>query len=336
MKLWVEKGAYLDSHAHQIAKNIHAQNKLNILVIRHAALGDMLQTRPFLVELRKCFPNSHITLSLISNYQYAAPTDLVDSIHVLEGSDRRDVSLIQRVKNFFSLNHFDILFDLACTSRSKILTLCTKAKLKLSFPYSKNLWLYNINIHRSDFRFEAENLLEFLFLFGHQPDYPINYALQKNLSSKFSHEIVLFFGASNPNRCYPLEYWKKLLPMLATNFPEFQWCILQGHQNNEDYFEFFTNLNAHNKNIIYQKKLGLSELSEKITNCKCIISNDTGIRHLAIAHETPTVGFFYNTCPGRNLPTYDAKHLILLNQEEGHLSPEDSFNKISTFVSKYL
>lgn len=331
MRAWVEKGAYLSSNATKITKSLRADEIKNILVIRHAALGDMLQTRPFLIELKKCFPNAQVTLSLISNYQYAAPTDLVDHVHVLEGSDLRNTSFIKRAKNFFTLSSFDLLFDLACTSRSKILSFCTSAKLKLSFPYSKNLWLYHVNIHRSDFRFEAENLLEFLFFFGHQPQYPINYGLQ--IHQETHNEILLFMGASNPNRCYPLDRWELLIELLAKNYPQTKWVILQGHLPQEDYQVLYQKIHKKFDNIVYQTKLDLSNLAKKLLNSKILISSDTGIRHLAIAHGVPTIGFFHNTCPGRNLPTYDKNHLILLDKEQGHINVEDAFKKISAFIS---
>jgi len=334
MKAWVEKGAHLGKAARRKTRDLTEEKIHSILVIRHAALGDMIQTRPFLVELKKLFPQSSITLSLISNYQYAAPLDLVDHVHVIEGSDKREISILKRFQNFKSLPAYDLLFDLACTSRSKMLTFFTAAKLKLSFPYKKNLFLYDVCLHRSDFRFEAENLLEFLFYFGHQPSYPIDYQMPQNNNYKNSKDIYCFFGASNPNRCYPIEEWFMLLKKLSQQFADHTFYILNGTQESENYEKKIHALEIHNIKPLPSQSL--SELSKKLLKAKLFISNDTGLRHLAIAHRTPTVGFFTNTCPGRNLPTYEDTHLLILekNSEKKFPIVEIVIDKISSWISK--
>ena len=70
----------------------------SIAVIRHAALGDIVLLRPFLFELRRFFPNASITLSLVSNYVYGAPEELVDRVHIIHGSDQRDVPRLKQIK----------------------------------------------------------------------------------------------------------------------------------------------------------------------------------------------------------------------------------------------
>lgn len=72
--LWFEKGAYASKAARQYL-NDHF-NPLAVkktAVIRHAALGDQVIVRPFLVEARKFFPNAEITLVTVSNYLYGTP-----------------------------------------------------------------------------------------------------------------------------------------------------------------------------------------------------------------------------------------------------------------------
>ena len=100
MKLWFKHGAWCSARARQIVYSMQPEQVHKIAVIRHAAVGDMVIIRPFLVELRRFFPNARITLSLSTNYQRAAPVDLVDEVHTQYGNDRRDVSL-RDPGNFF-------------------------------------------------------------------------------------------------------------------------------------------------------------------------------------------------------------------------------------------
>jgi ADP-heptose:LPS heptosyltransferase len=47
---------------------------------------------------------------------------------------------------------------------------------------------------------------------------------------------------------------------------------------------------------------------------QCVISNDTGIRNLAISTETPTVGIFFSTIPFRYWPRY-GRHIAVFNAD---------------------
>ncbi|WP_337237126.1 hypothetical protein, partial [Salmonella enterica] len=72
----------------------------------------------------------------------------------------------------------DIIFDVAGTNRSYWMTLLTKAKLKVGFPYKPFLCgtLYNLAVFRSDFQPEVECMLDMLKILGHNPSYPLDFA----------------------------------------------------------------------------------------------------------------------------------------------------------------
>ena len=65
MQFWFTKGVWVSKKARQAVKQLSRETVRNIAVIRHAALGDMVLTRAFLIEARQAFPNAKITLSLI-------------------------------------------------------------------------------------------------------------------------------------------------------------------------------------------------------------------------------------------------------------------------------
>lgn len=333
MRAWVEKGARLHKSARLKTSSLSKNSVQKILIIRHAALGDMLQTRPFLVELKKCFPSAQVTLSLISNYQYGAPIDLVDQVHVLPGRDQKKIPFMQKIASlrYFKNTQFDLLFDLANTSRSYLLSLLTSATLKLSFPYRNMRWPYDVAIFRSDFRFEAENLCEFLFYFGHQPKFPLDFSLPVNLHYKTQKKVLCFFGASNPNRCYPIASWGKILPVLADQFKHLEFLVLDGQAHWEKYDSWVKNLKK--ENIKSVPHMNLADLQGLMLSSHAVFSNDTGIRHLALATHTPTCAFFTNTCPGRNLPTYEFMHHLLMTEEGDHMLPESAIMELGKFLT---
>ena len=113
MKLWFERGAWASAKGRKRVAALSADNAESIALIRHAALGDMVLIRPFIFELRKFFPNATITLSLVSNYVYGAPEELVDRIHIIYGSDQRNVSKLLQYRKIKELGYHDIIFDMA-------------------------------------------------------------------------------------------------------------------------------------------------------------------------------------------------------------------------------
>jgi len=138
MKFWFTKGAWASKKAREVITALSREQIKNIAVIRHAALGDMVLTRAFLVEARKAFPSATITLSIVSNYTRGTPEDLVDRVHIIHGSDQRGTPIKQRIKRIKELGEQDIIFDLASSNRSVMTCLFNKATLKIGFPYRKN------------------------------------------------------------------------------------------------------------------------------------------------------------------------------------------------------
>ena len=57
-----------------------------------------------------------------------------------------------------------------------------------------------------------------------------------------------------------------------------------------------------------QTTLSLDELIKYLSEVRLCVSPDTGVRNVAIATHTPTVGIFYSTVPYRYWPTYENGH----------------------------
>lgn len=104
--LWFERGAYASRKARKyLTTQFSPQNIKNIAVIRHAALGDQVITRPFLIEARKYFPNAKITLVSVTNYAYATPEDLADETIYMIGRHRKhELTWKERIQEFTQLD----------------------------------------------------------------------------------------------------------------------------------------------------------------------------------------------------------------------------------------
>ncbi|MDO8954523.1 MAG: glycosyltransferase family 9 protein [Gammaproteobacteria bacterium] len=300
MKIWYEKGAWISKKARRFVDQTTPESVKFIAVIRHAALGDMVITRPFLIELRRFFPNARITLSLVSNYVYGAPEDLVDAIHIVS---RKGGSISQRIKEYKALGEQDIIFDLAATTRSFWITLFNKAKLKVGFPYHMaQQWMYyDIAILRSDMQPEAEVMLHTLNILGCATHYPLIYDLPGKSMPRERPFLLYFTGASVASKCWAEDNFLQLIDKAATALPQFDHIILCGHRPEES-VEHLVDKLKHHANVIGTQKMSLDECTGLIKAAALVVTNDNGVRNVAIAAETATVGIFFATVPFRYWP----------------------------------
>lgn len=334
---WFERGAYASSKARDYLQHEFEPQKIKkIAVIRHAALGDQVITRPFLIELKKFFPNAHITFVGVSNYQYATPSDLVDRVHFLHGKDKKDtITFKEKIENIKQIGKQDIIFDVAGTNRSYWVMALVKARLKVGFPHKTYLrgLLYNVAVSRSDFQAEVEVMLDMLRLFGHCPPVRLDFGLadHKLLKSKDIPYVVYFNSCSQPRRVLPQEQCLKLLEQGALQFPYLKHVYLEGLGASEkaDFIKPLLN----KKNILVAPSMPLDDLTEYLAKASLVVSVDTGILNLAVATHTPTVGLFYSTNPYRVMPRYEPYHYIVMNADTSIPSNEQILNKMKEVLA---
>lgn len=324
MKLWFEKGAWASKKGKKIASGLTPESVQSILVIRHAAIGDMMVLRPFLIQARRFFPNAKITLSIVNTYEYGVPEDLVDHIHIVDKKiDGQKTSFIHRYKQIRALKEHDILFDMADTAVSGMVTFLARAKLKIGFPYRriKNHLFFDATILRSDLIPEVETLLHFLYILGAPKQENLEY--RYSLSDKKEKRAVYFLGASMAKKQWPIHLFVELIKTMATYYPHYEHVLLEGigsHEKVDDLMLHFTSYS----NVKKQEALSLDNTIPYLAASEVIISNDTGIRNMAIAAEVSTIGIFFFTVPYRYLPL-PQKHIAVFNPDGSIPSVEQIF-----------
>lgn len=310
MKLWYEKGAWASKKGKKNAHLLTPEKIYSILIIRHAAIGDMMVLRPFLIQAKCFFPNAKITLSIVSNYQYGVPSDLVDNIHIVDKKiGTKKTSLFFRFKQIKEVGKYDLLFDMADTSTSGILTFLTKAKLKIGFPYRrvKNFFFYDLSILRSDFVPEVETLLHMLYILGAPKYYNYDYGYKKAI--KKAKRIIYFMGASTSTKQWPEKCFRELIHNMSIILPDYNHVILEGIGENEKVDDSFFELEKF-RNIYKMNALSLEKTMDYLSEANLLVCNDTGIRNMGIAVGIKTVGIFFSTVPYRYLPNPDIHKAI--------------------------
>jgi len=295
MRLWFGKGAWASNAARKRVREMHPEHIKSIAIIRHAALGDMVLTRPFINECRRAFPNAKITLSLVSSYMRGIPEDMVDRIHVIHGREARDVSTIEKIRTMRELGYHDIIFDAAATSRSLWVTKLNKAKIKVGFPFriTQRHLFYDVAVLRSALRYEADVMLDMLHVFGIKTQYPLEFSLAGEATSREKPYIVYFTSASMPEKCWPEDNFAELIRLGCHELDGYEHIVLKGVSETESINKIIAAV-KHENATAYEANTVESTIS-LLKGAKAVVSNDTGIRHLAVAADIPTVGIFLHT-----------------------------------------
>jgi ADP-heptose:LPS heptosyltransferase len=337
MKFWFTKGAWASKKARRVIKTISRDQIKKIAVIRHAALGDMVLTRAFLVEAGKAFPNAKITLSIVNNYTRGCPNDLVDRVHVVH-SKGDPASLLNRIKRLKELGAQDIIFDLAITNRSMKTCMLNKATLKIGFPYRslQARLVYDVATCRSDLNFEVNDMLNQLHIFGVTTSYPHDYSMPGTALRRSRPYIIYFTGASAKYKCWPAKCFSDLIKRMHTAYPGHDHLVLEGMLDweKEKARAVIEPLNGSVNTGSIQANT-IEDTTDLLMGADLVVSNDTGIRHVAIVSGTPTVGIFF-VDPFRYWPRYDI-HEIALPDEDGSPEVDEVYamcNKVMAYTKK--
>ncbi len=329
MYLWFQKGAaWASKKGWENAQTLNRNEVKHIAIIRHGAIGDQVVTRVFINEARRFFPNATITLSLLNTHSYGAPIDMVDRVHTVEKKrNGKKTSFFERLKQIKSLGKQDIIFDLANTNMSKWICMLNTASLKIGFPYRsiENIF-YHVTVKRSDMVLETETMLHQLYILGAKTLCPFDYGYPNYEVEKEKPYIVYFTSASNEGKTWPKGHFKELGKKMAIKFPNYRHIYLDGlhqHEKTDDIIKDLLVLS----NIEKQEVLSYENAMEYLGKATMVICNDTGVRNMAIAVNTPTVGIFFNTIPYRYWPR-DGLHEIAFGENHTIPNPEEVFEII--------
>ncbi len=227
---------------------------------------------------------------------YGLPEDLIDHVHIMDKkypSDKsKSTSFFSRVKQARELPEQDIIFDLTDSSLTLLLIFFSEAKLKIGYSYRTiRRMFYDISILRSDFVIEAESVLHMLNMLGAKTTRALQYGYDKKYPKNDRKQILYFAGAAMESKCWEKEKFKDLISKTSEVYRDYDHIILQGIKENEKFLEIYNPLKEH-KNVKLQEAMDLDKTMQLLSDWKCVVSNDTGVRNMAIAVNTPTKGIF--------------------------------------------
>jgi ADP-heptose:LPS heptosyltransferase len=280
---------------------------MKFLIVRFSSIGDIVLTTPVIRCLKKQVPSAEVHYLTKSNYSaILASNPYIDKAHYLQNNLPE---LIRELKQ----EEFDYVIDLHHNVRS------LKVKKELG---KKSFSVHKLNVLKWIFTSFKLNLLPKVHVvdrylktvesFGVKNDGAgLDYFIAKEelINEKdlpTSHQagyIGIVIGAALNTKKYPMHKVKELCSKI--NHP----IILLGGLEDADEG---ARIAAVDNIKIYNAcgKFGLNESADLVRRAKLIITNDTGLMHIAAAFKRPTITLWGNTVPDFGMYPYYGENYL--------------------------
>jgi heptosyltransferase-2 len=274
---------------------------MKILVIRFSSIGDIVLTTPVLRCLKQQKPDSSIHYLTKQSYgTLLINNPYIDKLHYLQ--DDLDAVIAE-----LKAEKFDVVIDL----HNNLRTLRVKKALNVkSYAFPKlniQKWLLtNFKIDMMPDKSIVERYFEPVKELGvHNDGKGLDYFIRDDKKianddipmSHWGGYIGCVIGGSYNTKKLPVAQWKKFCEMVP--YP----VILLGGPEDRDEGSAIAEQDPVK---IYNScgKFNLNESAELVQRARVIISNDTGLMHVAAAFQKPIISLWGNTSPEMGMFPY--------------------------------
>ena len=275
--------------------------KIKFLVIRLSSIGDIVLTSPLVRCLKQQVENAEIHFVTKQKHASIVATNAyIDKVHLLQDNIS---DLIAELQN----EQFDYVFDLHQNFRSNRM----KSRMKIpAFSYEKlnfqKFLLVHLKINRLPEKHIVDRYLEAISVFDVVNDnqgldffIPEKEGFNRDeLPEKFQKGYVAFVIAGT--------FFTKKLPVEKVteicNRIEFP-VILIGGKN--EYSAGEQIVSASGGNVLnFAGKLSLNQSASLVRDSNVVLTNDTGLMHIAAAFKKKILSFWGNTVPEFGMVPY--------------------------------
>ncbi len=271
---------------------------MNVLVIKHGALGDIVLAFPAFSAIRAAHPEAHIVLLTTAPFAgFLRPSPWFDDVAVDARPEFWNVSGLLRLRR--QLRGFDLVYDLQTSSRSsRYFRLAGAPRWSGIAP---GCALPHANPKRN-FLHTRERLADQLGMAGIPVLAPPDLSWLKVDISKFRlpSRYALLVPGSSPHR--PEKKWpEQKFAALATQLP--MPAVVVGSAAETPLAAVIKSFSR--KAVDLTGRTGLAELAAVIAGAGLAVGNDTGPMHLAAALGVPSVVLFSGASdPALTAPRY--------------------------------
>jgi len=294
-----------------------------ILIVNVNWLGDTLFATPFIRAVREKYPKAYIAIITHPRcYEILEGNRNIDEI-IIYDEKKQHKSLLRRfsIISYLRSKNFDTAFILRKSLSRTLLLLFSKIQHRVGyrskragFLLTKRIDVPHKELHKVEYflnlaramGIETENKNYEICISGNNIEKAEN--ILKDAGLKDKGFIVLNAGGNwNPKR-WPLENFAKLGDEI---FKKTGLSIaLTGAEKDIQLAEDIARLMKH-KPAVLCGKTDLKTLGAVFKKAVCVISNDSGPMHLAVAARANVIAIFGPTSPELTGPYGDGRYLVL-------------------------
>jgi lipopolysaccharide heptosyltransferase II len=297
-----------------------------ILLIRLRRIGDVILTTPAISSLRQGIPTASISYIVEKPYrELVEGNPNLDKVIVLEKKQslRDFLKLIRLIRK----EKYDVVLDFHGGPRASLITLLSKAKLKVGYRVKYKNFIYNIKLPRSpkEGHFHSvENHINLVKALGVDvkslpPLYlPKAKKTETEKVEKFIEEnslggskiIAIHISAGNAFRNWGVDNLVQLTNLLARR-PDVKIVLVGTSEDQKAEEEILKKSAASLLSLV--GRLNLREVKEFISHSSLFVGPDSGPMHIAASTTTPIVALFGPNLPAFNAP-WQAKAFVVEKQ----------------------
>lgn len=287
---------------------IKQENIKRILVVRFSSIGDIVLTTPVLRCIKKQYPD--VELHYFTKKGFAGMMEAnpyVDKVHILGEQLSESINALRALQ-------FDVLIDLHHNLRTLRVKRALQVKHTYSFPkLNIEKWLYvRLKWNKMPPISIVQRYLEAAKPIGVEDDgqgldffIPEEQEVDLGLlpSSHQQGYVAAVVGGSFATKQFPANRWKALIARLAQPI-----VLLGGPEDNE----LAAQIAAEFPNQVFNAcgKFKLMQSADLVRKARVVISNDTGLMHIAAAFQKPLVSLWGNTTPWLGMYPYYGGHTL--------------------------
>ena len=288
-----------------------------ILIVAPAWLGDLMISLSFIKAIKKVHKNSQIDLlvnkNLVDIAKYFPDISNIISSNTKHGK----LSLLYRIQLGYRLrkNNYTYCYILSNSLKSSIIPFIAKIKNRVSYLGEFRYGFVNQIIKRIDRKAGMVNrylnLINAKYTSEYKPNMTSN-VYNMNILDKFQLNkkyIVCCPDAEfGPSKKWPVKKWIALANILQSSYQVVFVGVDPSMRLSLDKIKSDNCINLIGKT-------SLDEVTIILSQSICVVSNDSGLMHVAAALDIPIVGIFGSSSPEYTPPLaeYDKKAIIYQN-----------------------
>lgn len=296
-------------------QRINPSSIKKILLIRLRRAGDVIMTTPAITALRTSFPKAYISYIVEEPYrELVEGNPNLDRVTALPRnlSTSAFIRFIRKIRK----EKYDAVLDFHGGPTASLMTLFSKAKLKVGYKIKYKNFIYHTKLPRSFPTgpiHSVESHLNLVKALGVNVSsspplcLPQTQKAEEEKVKKFLEEnefegrksVILHISAGNEFRNWGVENLVEFTNLLS-ELPEVKIVLIGAEEDQKAEREILEKSTASPLSLV--GRLNLRELRELISRSSLFVGPDSGPMHVAASTSTPIVTYFGPTLPAHFAP----------------------------------